>query len=182
MHLTTHHLPHLPDADTDVIVFFAAGGSTLGAWDGERWIDCTGMPLDQEDASGQNTVTAWAEFPDSPSAADPWRELFWQLAQALNCLPSTFTDGNAHVLRKATAYVSTARTYSDVIANHCIAMQAAVIEAHIGKGPDAAMAWIRNTLRGPGLLPDLEQAQALGGAQAWFDAKTAEHEAARGSA
>lgn len=61
--LDIKHLPALPDADTDVIVFFAAGGSTLGAWDGERWIDCTGMPLDQEDPSGYSKVTAWAEFP-----------------------------------------------------------------------------------------------------------------------
>lgn len=61
MHLTTHQLPQLPDADTDVIVFFAAGGSTLGAWDGERWIDCTGMPLDQDTPSDR--VIAWAEFP-----------------------------------------------------------------------------------------------------------------------
>jgi len=64
--LITHPLPRLPDADTDVIVFFAAGGSTLGAWDGERWIDCTGMPMDEEDVSDRNRVIAWAEFPVSP--------------------------------------------------------------------------------------------------------------------
>lgn len=55
-------------------------------------------------------------------------------------------------------------------------MQAAVIEMDAGRGAVAAMSWIRNTLCGPGLLPDLDEAKALGGAQAWFDAKTAEEE------
>jgi hypothetical protein len=32
---------------------------------------------------------------------DAWREVLWEVALALNCLPSTFVDGNAHVLRKA---------------------------------------------------------------------------------
>src|SRR6186713_1459212 len=39
----------------------------------------------------------------APMSTDPnpWRELFWETALALNCLPSTFVDANAHVLRKA---------------------------------------------------------------------------------
>lgn len=61
LELKTYRLPELPDADTDVIVFFQAGGSTLGAWDGERWIDCTGMPLNQENPFDR--VIAWADFP-----------------------------------------------------------------------------------------------------------------------
>ena len=69
--------------------------------------------------------------------------------------------------------------YSDVIANQCIAMQAAVIEFYVGEGSVPAIAWIENTLCGPGLLPDHEAAQAMGGAQAWFDAKMAEHDAFR---
>lgn len=32
---------------------------------------------------------------------DNWRKLFWTLAKELNCLPSSFVDGNEHVLRKA---------------------------------------------------------------------------------
>ena len=32
---------------------------------------------------------------------DNWRKLFWALAKELNCLPSSFVDGNEHVLRKA---------------------------------------------------------------------------------
>jgi len=66
----------------------------------------------------------------------------------------------------------------DIISNQCIAMQAAVIEGHLGT-LDEGLQWIRNTLIGPGLYPDIEAAQAMGGAQAWFDAKMAEHEAFR---
>lgn len=66
----------------------------------------------------------------------------------------------------------------DVIANHVIAMQAAIIEA-AQVSPKEGLRWIFNTLRGPGFLPDMEEATRLGSAQAWFDAKTAEHEAFR---
>ena len=65
----------------------------------------------------------------------------------------------------------------DLISNHCIAMQAALIEECLGEGAEAAMVWISNTLRGPGLLPDLEEARRLGGAQVWFDARSDEREA-----
>jgi hypothetical protein len=41
------------------------------------------------------------------------------------------------------------------------------------------MQWIENTLSGPGLLPGMKEATELGGAQAWFDAKMAEHDAFR---
>lgn len=66
-------------------------------------------------------------------------------------------------------------TYGDIVAQHVIAMQAAVIDAAL-RGDAVGMKWIRNTLFGPGHLPDLEEAKAMGGAQAWFDAKMAEHE------
>ncbi|WP_374349204.1 hypothetical protein [Chitinimonas sp.] len=41
--------------------------------------------------------------PKSKSAAVPdgWRELFWEVAKVLKCLPSTFLDGNQHVIRAA---------------------------------------------------------------------------------
>lgn len=75
--------------------------------------------------------------------------------------------------------------FGDIISNQCMAMQAALIEQSIGTGDDAALAWIANTLEGPGLLPSMSEAARLpktpadGPAQAWFDAKTAEHEAMR---
>lgn len=37
----------------------------------------------------------------SEREAAGWKELFWQVALALKCLPSTYVDGNEHVLRAA---------------------------------------------------------------------------------
>ena len=73
------------------------------------------------------------------------------------------------------------QTASNVIDNHCIAMQSALIDAH-ERGHQQGLQWIWNTLVGPGLLPDFDEAKAMGGAQAWFDAKTAESEALKRSA
>ena len=78
-----------------------------------------------------------------------------------------------------------AMTFADIMDRHCISMQAALIEQSIGKGDDAALEWIANTLDGPGLLPSMSDAAHLpntpkdGPAQAWFDAKLAEHESFR---
>lgn len=75
--------------------------------------------------------------------------------------------------------------FGDIISNQCMAMQAALIEQSIGKGDEAALEWIANTLDGPGLLPSMSDAAHLpnapkdGPAQAWFDAKLAENEAHR---
>lgn len=33
---------------------------------------------------------------------DAWKKLFWDVAGALGCLPSSFVDGNEHVLQRAT--------------------------------------------------------------------------------
>lgn len=67
---------------------------------------------------------------------------------------------------------------SDVIHNHVIAMRAAVVAGHL-ESPDRGLQWIYNTLRGPGHLPDIDEALAMGGAQAMFDAEEKEHEAFR---
>ena len=73
------------------------------------------------------------------------------------------------------------RLTNDIITNQCIAMQSALIDEH-HQDASAGMMWISNTLFGPGLIPDIGEAMALSKinpAQAWFDAKTAEHEAMR---
>lgn len=67
--------------------------------------------------------------------------------------------------------------FGRVIAQQCLAMQAALVETHLHGATDG-MRWIINTLAGPGLLPDLTEARELGGAQAWFDRETTQ-EAAR---
>lgn len=106
------------------------------------------------------------------AAADP---------QTIAALLAELDDARAD-LAKHKAHI---RLANDIITNHCIAMQSALIEQSIGKGDEAALDWIGNTLAGPGLLPSMSDAAHLpktpevGPAQAWFDAKTAEHEAMR---
>lgn len=67
---------------------------------------------------------------------------------------------------------------ADSLERIIIAMQAAVIECGL-TSPQDGMDWIMNTLDGPGNLPDMEDAQAIGSAQAWFDREIAKHEAFR---
>lgn len=68
--------------------------------------------------------------------------------------------------------------FGDIVNRQVLAMRAAVVEAEI-TGADEGMEWIRNTLMGPGHYPDIEEARALGGAQALFDKEVAESEAFR---
>jgi hypothetical protein len=68
--------------------------------------------------------------------------------------------------------------FGDIVHSQVIAMRAAVVAAKL-EGLDVGMQWIANTLAGPGHLPDLDKARALGGAQALWDKETAEHEAFR---
>jgi hypothetical protein len=65
--------------------------------------------------------------------------------------------------------------FGDIVHSQVVAMQAAVLEGHL-KTPAHGLQWIVNTLTGPGHLPYLEAARALGGAQAWWDRETAKHE------
>lgn len=68
--------------------------------------------------------------------------------------------------------------FSDIVHRYTLAMRAAVVAGHL-EGLDHGMQWIFNTLAGPGHLPNLDEARALGGAQAMFDAELLEHEAFR---
>lgn len=64
---------------------------------------------------------------------------------------------------------SATKMLGDALNDQIVAMQAAFIEWQHGKGAEAAMVWIANTLSGPGLIPD-ENAPYGKEAQAWFDA------------
>lgn len=68
--------------------------------------------------------------------------------------------------------------FGDIVHSQVVAMRAAVVAAKL-EGLDVGMQWIANTLCGPGHLPDLDEARALGGAQALWDKETAEHKAFR---
>ena len=50
-------------------------------------------------------------------------------------------------------------TFGDIVAQHVMAMRAAYVDAKLN-GSDAGMAWIENTLEGPGHLPDLAAGMA----------------------
>jgi len=69
-------------------------------------------------------------------------------------------------------------TFGDIVAQQTMAMRAALVDNAL-RGSGEGMAWIFNTLSGPGHLPDIDAAQAEGGAQAMFDREMAEHEAFR---
>ena len=68
--------------------------------------------------------------------------------------------------------------YGDIIHRHVLVMRAAVVASHL-ESHESGMQWIKNTLFGPGHLPDVDEAIELGGAQALFDKEIAEHEAFR---
>lgn len=67
---------------------------------------------------------------------------------------------------------------TDIVHRQTIAMRAAVVAAKL-EGPEVGMQWIENTLCGPGHLPDIDEACAIGGAQTLFDKEMADHAAFR---
>lgn len=80
--------------------------------------------------------------------------------------------------REAAKSERRAITFGDIVAQQVMAMRAAVVDAKL-QGPEAGIAWIENTLEGPGHLPDVAAAKAEGGAQVMFNREMAEHEAFR---
>lgn len=64
------------------------------------------------------------------------------------------------------------KVMSDAHHDLLVVMQATLIEWKHGKGAEAALQWIVNTLAGPGLLPDPEAPYGKE-AQAFFDANQA---------
>lgn len=74
-----------------------------------------GMKL-YEGAHLSNLITEQAALLKIAHSNIAWRELFWKVAVALNCLPSMFVDDNEHVLCRAKALNGGAvtRTYVDL--------------------------------------------------------------------
>ena len=68
--------------------------------------------------------------------------------------------------------------FADLVHRQILVMRAAVVDGHL-KSAEHGLQWIVNTLKGPGQLPDLEEARDLGGAQALFDKEVAEQKAFR---
>lgn len=79
------------------------------------------------------------------------------------------TDENEKIeIRK-----STLTMLNNTIHDHIVVMQAACIEWANGKGAEAAMRWIANTLSGPGLIPSNDEPYA-DNAQLYFNANRSE--------
>jgi hypothetical protein len=87
-------------------------------------------------------------------------------------------DAIAKLKAEAAKSERRAITFGDIVHTQTLAMRAAVVDAKL-QGPEAGMAWIENTLEGPGHLPDVAAAKAEGGAQVMFNRELAEHEAFR---
>ena len=68
--------------------------------------------------------------------------------------------------------------FGDLMHHQILAMRAAVVDGHL-RSPEHGLQWIVNTLEGPGHLPNLDEARALGCAQSLFDKEVAEQEAFR---
>jgi hypothetical protein len=86
----------------------------------------------------------------------------------------SFLRGSSDAAAAAAArWEELAKSLSNIVHDHCVVMQAAWIEWQHGKGAEDAMAWIHNTLCGPGFIPD-ENAPYGKEAQAWFDANQSE--------
>ena len=65
--------------------------------------------------------------------------------------------------------------FGDLLHQNIIAMRAAVVAGHL-ESHAHGLQWIVNSLYGPGHLPNIDEARALGGAQALFDKEMAAHE------
>lgn len=64
------------------------------------------------------------------------------------------------------------KTLSDIINDQTVAMQSAIIEWQHGKGAEAGLSWIVNTLEGPGHFPDFDAPHGKH-PQFWFNANQA---------
>lgn len=70
---------------------------------------------------------------------------------------------------RADSFERATQTLSRINHDFTVVMQAAWIEWQHGRGAEAAMSWIHNTLAGPGNIPDEDEPYAKE-AQAYFDA------------
>ena len=112
-----------------------------------------------------------------PLNHDDWKFIFDVLEGTKLDVPRIRSEV-ARLQREAAKSERRAITFGDIVAQQTMAMRAAVVDAKL-QGPEAGIAWIENTLEGPGHLPDVAAAKAEGGAQAMFNREMAEHEAFR---
>lgn len=136
--------------------------ATSGEWDAWRAAAC----VEREEMAREQLDCVRQALPEE------WRDGVPSVAVA------TLTAELELLRKEAAKSERRAIAFGDIVQQQVIAMRAAVVAAKLD-GLDVGMQWIANTLCGPGNLPDLEEAKALGGAQALWDKETAEHEAFR---
>ena len=112
-----------------------------------------------------------------PLTQDDWKFIFDVLEGTKLDVPRIRSEV-ARLHREAHKSERRAITLGYIVAQQVMAMRAAYVDAKLN-GSDAGMAWIENTLEGPGHLPDLAAAKKEGGAQCMFNREMAEHEAFR---
>jgi hypothetical protein len=112
-----------------------------------------------------------------PLSADDWKFVFDVMTGTKLDVPRIRADV-ARLIYEQAKSERRAIVFGDIVHTQTLAMRAAVVDAKLN-GPDAGMAWIENTLCGPGHLPDVEAAKSEGGAQCMFNREMAEHEAFR---
>lgn len=112
-----------------------------------------------------------------PLNPDDWKFIFDVLEGTKLDVPRIRSEV-ARLQREAAKSERRAIAFGDIVHTQVLAMRAAYVDAKLN-GSDAGMAWIENTLEGPGQLPDLAAAKKEGGAQCMFNREMAEHEAFR---
>ena len=93
-----------------------------------------------------------------------------RLAADFACvLAQHLSDREAESAQKDAKAKELSKMLAHIMHDQTTAMQSALIEWKHGKGAEAGLQWIVNTLMGPGLLPDFDAEHGTN-AQFWFDA------------
>lgn len=113
-----------------------------------------------------------------PVSEHNYKEALAVLRETLDAEITRLRDEAEALRKEAQKSERRAITFGDIMSQHISVMRAAVVAGHL-ESHAHGLQWIVNTLTGPGHLPDLDEARALGGAQALFDKEMAELDAFR---
>lgn len=129
--------------------------------------------------SKDDLIERLGRYTGDPMLCDDYADAMQEAADALTAQTATITKQarELEALRAdAERHSKATLMLSGMFSRNCMAMQAALADMML-RGHEQGWQWIINSLDGPGLLPDMAEVKAAGGAQAWFDAELAEEEA-----
>lgn len=126
--------------------------------------------LTDEQREAIDFVIGWYE--QSTIADNPYREHIAALRALLAAHPGQPEPRAEATDDRQDKAKGPIKTLSDIIHDQAVAMQAAIIEWQHGKGAEAGLSWIVNTLSGTGHLPDFDAPHGKH-AQFWFNANQA---------